>query len=179
MDNIRWFLACLMVLLIFWGPPLAAFLILICSSPNYKTSFPIDRRKYPLTWAVLNRRTDSVLYLLKNGVHPDSERSPQTPLGHAVASSDIAMAELLLSHGADPNGHFNEEPYLFAAMDALDARLTELLLKSGADPNLTDKNGVSALYLIEARLEYSQDTATDKTSANNIRELLIGYGANK
>ncbi len=166
-----------LVLAIIFGPPIIVILVLICQPPQYKTSAEINRRQYPLTWAVVNCNTDKATSLLSRGLHPDSEHSPQTPLRYAVANGNVSMVHLLLSYGADANDHINDEPYLFAAVDTLNVQLAELLLKNGANPNLHDKYGNSALYLIEARLTYSQNTDIEQLAAHKIKELLIEYGA--
>lgn len=192
-------------LLIFFLGSIAVFILISRSSKHRSKS--INKRKYPLTCAVLNNDAEKAEYLLTHGKHPDSERSPHTPLEYAAASGNLYMSKLLLDHGADPNcgqeppmasavrhkryemiqlltehggdinGLINDEPYLFAAVDELDPILTELLLKNGADPNRNNRAGCSPLYLIEAGLTYSQYSADEISRANSIKELLLRYGA--
>lgn len=201
-----YFLVLVAWLIFFFGPITVLLCILISLPPKYRSK-SINKRKYPLTWAVVNKNAERVEYMLTHGKHPDSERSPHTPLEYAAASGNLYMSKLLLDHGADPNcgqeppmasavrhkryemiqlltehggdinGLINDEPYLFAAVDELDPILTELLLKNGADPNRNNRAGCSPLYLIEAGLTYSQYSADEISRANSIKELLLRYGA--
>lgn len=126
-----------------------------------------------LTWlaeAVHQGRTDIARQLIELGCQLNiTSRTPDktTPLETAVREADPAMVKLFLEHGADPN--FGKP--MVSATNVRDAKaayeIFRLLLEHGAD--------VNRHYHWE-HPEYAF-TALDHARTDEIRQLLLSYGA--
>lgn len=86
-----------------------------------------------------------------------------TPLHHAVAANDTALAAYFLSRGIRPNAR-NEEGETPLTYGVQSEAMVELLVQAGADTNLQDRDGNTALMNLLLPIEAA--------------EALLGAGAN-
>ena len=88
-------------------------------------------------------------FLLQQGAHSDSPRSPKGRTSLIVACAyygDIPICSLLLSYGANINAvTLDGTTALMMAAHNAKAGLVEYLIKMGADPFAKDANGNTAL----------------------------------
>jgi uncharacterized protein len=109
----------------------------------------------PLGLAAFFRHPDTVKVLLEHGAHPSQPAANTTrvqPLHSAVASQQLAIADMLLNAGADVNArqqHGYTPLHAAAANGQLD--MVYLLLKWGADLTAATENGQTPLSLAEAQ----------------------------
>jgi hypothetical protein len=122
--------------------------------------------------AVSYGNLEIVKFLLEKGasvkVKDKSKRTPLAMLFDAFEDDEEIGREiirLLASKGADVDIRSeDDETLLMAASSDDDVEVVKILLEAGANPNLKDEDG---------------ETALDKTDSEEIRQLLIRYGARK
>jgi uncharacterized protein len=121
--------------------------------------------------------TSVLALLLRSGFNPnDSVAFGDYPINAALNFRSFATLKMLVDHGADVNGRsfyfHNLEPLvgftpLMNAALSNDKRSFLYLLEHGADPNLRNKNGYTALMLLEQA----------ETDDPDMTQALLGHGA--
>lgn len=89
----------------------------------------------------------------------------ENPLINAISANDMKLLKTLAAGGADLNAReksYDDFTALHFAAARGHLRAVKILLEAGADPNLTDKSG---------------ETAFQKTASDEIKQLLVLYGA--
>jgi hypothetical protein len=123
--------------------------------------------------AVEHGNLEIVKLLLSNGADVNAKdnekRTPLTRISDAFEDDNKILLEilrLLISKGADVNFRDEEDGFtiLMGAAEEDNVEVVKLLLEAGADPNSKDEDG---------------ETAFDKTDSDEIKQLLIRYGARK
>ena len=123
--------------------------------------------KTALHYAVANGNLEIINLLLNRGAKINAKaKDKRTPIWMLETDDEnlvMTILRLLISKGADVN-HQNDEGesllMLAAADDSLEG--VKIFLNAGANPNLKDKDG---------------ETAIEKTSSDEIKQLLIKHGA--
>lgn len=122
--------------------------------------------------AVEHGNLEIVRFLLdrsaKVNVKDKSKRAPLAMLLYSFGEEDDKLEKilyLLVSKGADVNVRNDEKKTLLMAVcEESVLEIVRFLLKAGANPNLKDEDG---------------ETAFDKTNSQEIKNLLIKFGARK
>lgn len=123
--------------------------------------------KTALHVAVVHGNLDMVRFLLGHGakvnIKTRDKRTPILMVGGDDEQTSIEIFKLLIAKGADVNAQDDEKKTLLMRAcedEAIDG--VKLLLNAGANPNLKDEDG---------------ETAYDKTDSDEIKQLLIKFGA--
>jgi hypothetical protein len=156
----------------------------------------------PLFQAILQKDNETVKQLINSGFDINKkDNHGQTALHVAVHCGNVEIVKLLLSKGAKVNAKDKEKqtPFLMIGGDD-DSQAKEifrLLIDAGADVNVEDEDGETLLMsacedeeleavklLLEAGAnpnikDEDGETAFDKTDSEEIKQLLIRYGARK
>lgn len=153
--------------------------------------------------AAVNRRTDLMYVLLKNGANVNFEKeSGITPMTIACIYDDWSMIDLLISYGADVNYcAANGESTLSIACAQGAVNAVHMLLVNKANPNTVDARGLTPLLhailhrvdgnaeVVRLLLEYKADAnmstpagfsplmAASQNNDTEIAQLLLDNGA--
>lgn len=153
--------------------------------------------------AAVNRRTDLMYVLLKNGANVNFEKeSGITPMTIACIYDDWAMIDLLITHGANVNYCAdNGESTLSIACAQGAVNATHMLLVNKANPNTVDSKGLTPLLhailhrvegnaeIVRLLLEYKADAnlstpagfsplmAASQNNDTDIAQMLLDNGA--
>ncbi len=103
------------------------------------------------------------------------DSSHRSPLFYAARAQQTDIADTLLKAGADPSAPETLAPRgraLHEAAAQSRVKLTRLLLEHGADPNSDVDSSGNALFI-------SQNNNPDGPAGEQVRQLLIQYGAAK
>lgn len=97
--------------------------------------------------AILNKKNEIVLMLLKFGANPNLMSKEISPLILALYKDNFAVAKMLVVYNADVNLHTGFNSALEFSIKHDNFKAVEFLIKNSANPNLISSNGESMLYL--------------------------------
>ncbi len=156
----------------------------------------------PLFTAIASEENETVKQLIISGFNVNTkDKNNQTALHVAVEHGNLEIIKFLLERGAKVNlkSKHNRTPLLmideFSEDEEILIEIVNLLIAKGADVNIRDKSKKTALMLVcyEENFEAAKilleaganphlkdedgETALQKTDSDEIKQLLISYGA--
>ncbi|KAL3086257.1 hypothetical protein niasHT_040049 [Heterodera trifolii] len=140
--------------------------------------------------AILNRHTETVVFLLAKGADPHQTVLSRlnnldmnvTPLWTAVNMDNLELCRALIAHGANIElGTDSGESTLLCACFKASFEIATLLVENGANVNLADSDGMTALMISCSsgqidivRMLLSHGAIVEQTDLTGMRFALLG-----
>ena len=144
---------------------LAAVKEILCANPEMNINFQTGSGYTPLMFAMQNKDTKILKYLLSHGADPNIRDNRGFTLLLQNTDADSEKIELVLNNGADPNVTDAMNCTLLNVLCKFSLgdetlKTVKILLSHGADPNIRDTHdGSVALMNCVNSSQYSENTA--------------------